>query len=193
MNKFFFFIRKITVAPIVAAILLIVLQIFRPEVFSGWYDFAYSLFFLGALPLLAYPLQRFIPYFKDRGRDGQRYLAMVFAVLGYILGIVTGLIAHAPVDLIIIFAEYLLCGIIIAVVDKGFHKKVSAHACGIIGPIAMFIYHKLYIAAIIGAIVAVFVYISSLKTKRHTPWQLVGGSVIPVIALFAILFVGGLL
>ena len=41
-----------------------------------------GLLFLVVLPLLAYPLQKYIPHFKDSGRDGQRSLAMIFSAAG---------------------------------------------------------------------------------------------------------------
>lgn len=41
---------------------------------------AYSMFFLGVLPLLVYPLQKYIPAYKDKWRERQRNLTIIFAV-----------------------------------------------------------------------------------------------------------------
>lgn len=49
---------------------------------------AYSMFFLGVLPLLAYPLQKYIPAYKDKGCERQRNLTIIFAVAGFTMGCV---------------------------------------------------------------------------------------------------------
>lgn len=188
MDKIYFTIRKITVAPITAAIMLTAFFIFTPEIFQSAFLYVLSLFFLGILPMLAYPMQKYIPPYQNKGRDGQRTLAMIFAVSGYILGIAAGLLAHAPEETLLIYLEYLLSGMVILLFNKCFHKKISGHACGVFAPIGLFIYFKLYICAAIGIVAAVFVYISSLKTKRHTLPQLIGGSIVPFAVLFLISF-----
>ena len=81
--KFYHRVRIFTAAPILASGLLIVLGLQRPEIFSGPAQWLLSLLFLGVLPLLGYPLQPYLPYFKAAGRPGQRTLAMLFAALGY--------------------------------------------------------------------------------------------------------------
>ncbi|MDD6212611.1 MAG: hypothetical protein PUB22_05650 [Clostridiales bacterium] len=111
---------------------------------------------------------------------------MIFAVSGYVLGIAAGLFTHAPKGTLLIYLEYFLSGMIILLFNKCFHKKISGHACGVFALIGLFIYFKLYICAVIGIVIAVFVYTSSLHTKRHTLPQLVGGSIVPFAVLFLI-------
>lgn len=152
-----------------------------------WIDALLGVFFIGILPVLSYPLQRFIPGFKGKGRDGQRSLAMVFSVAGYVIGCILAWIFNAPYTVILIYLDYLLSGILIAVFNKLFHLKASGHACGIVGPIAMLVYFGLFIPAAIGALLTVLVFISSIKMKRHTFLQLVGGSAITVSALLLLL------
>ena len=67
--------------------------------------------------------------------------------------------------------------------------KISGHACGMIGPVMLFIYFKLYIMAMIGLFIAVIVYISSIKMKRHTFYQLLGGSLVPIIAILILILI----
>ena len=155
----------------------------RPEYFGSVWFLAAGIVTLTLLPMLAYPLQRFIPKFKDRGREGQRKLAIIFSAAGYVLGVATVFIFGAPVELKMLFVEYLLCGICILVSDKVFKFKSSGHACGIVGPVAMLIYLGLYVPAAVAAIISVPVYISSVKTKQHTTLQLLVGSIIPVAML----------
>ncbi|MGN0315597.1 MAG: hypothetical protein ACI4EG_12545 [Fusicatenibacter sp.] len=186
MDKIHLTVRKITVAPIMAAAMLTTFFILTPEIFQSAFTYMLSLLFLGILPMMAYPLQKYIPPYKSKGRDGQRTLAMIFAVCGYILGISAGLFTHAPKGTLLIYLEYLLSGTTILLFNKCFHTKISGHACGIFAPIALFIHFKLYICASIGILVAFFVYISSLHTKRHTLPQLIGGSIAPLAALFVL-------
>lgn len=188
MKNIYLTIRKITVAPIMAAVMLVILMFFTPEVFQSTLTFLLSILFLGLLPILAYPMQKYIPSYKDKGREGQRNLAIIFAVAGYVLGIIAGLLTHAPKETIIIYLEYLLSGIFIFIFNKLFHIKISGHACGIFAPIVLFIYFRLYVCAAIGCIIAIFVYVASLKTKRHTLPQLIGGSLIPFLVLLLICF-----
>ena len=183
MNKLSFIIRKITVPPVFAASLLIIAYIIYPHYFGSIWHMLGGLVFLCILPLLAYPLQKYIPHFKDKGRDGQRSLAMIFSAVGYLLGTLVAFITGAPMELKIIYLEYLLCGIAMLVLNKVFKLKASGHACGIVGPVLLMLYFKMYIPAVVGTLLIIPVYVSSLKTKRHTAPQLIGGSFIPLVSL----------
>lgn len=189
-DKICLMIRKITVAPIMADIFLICMIIHIFWVFGDILRWVYCLIFIGVFPLFAYPMQKYIPKFRDKGRRGQRILAMIFAVTGYVLGCLCNLIFSSSVGVWVIFLEYLLSGLIVFIFNKLFKLKISGHACGIAGPIALFLYFGLYVQAVIGMLFFVAVYISSLRIKRHTIWQLLGGSAIPivVIGLLTILF-----
>ena len=145
MDKVFKIIRRFTVPPVFATALLIIVYITHTNYFGSIWHLLGALFFLAALPTLAYPFQRFIPKYKDRGREGQRSLAMIFSFAGYLIGTLTAFIFSAPIELKIIYMEYLLCGIGMILLNKVFKIKASGHACGIVGPVIMFIYFGLYI------------------------------------------------
>ena len=189
MRKVSSVIRKITIPPVFATLLLVAVYVAYPHYFSTIWQLIGSIVFLAVLPTLAYPLQRHIPRFKDRGREGQRTLAMLFSFAGYVLGTLTTFATNAPLQLKIIFVEYLLCGVSMLLFNKAFHLKASGHACGVVGPVILLLYFKLYIPAIIGVVFIVPVYIASLRTKQHTAPQLLGGSVIPVAVLALIMLV----
>lgn len=186
MENMFYFIRKITVPPIFAMAFLLTLYYIHPEYFMSIIQLICGLLFLGVLPLLGYPLQKYIPPFKDKGREGQRSLAMIFSVLGYMLGTISLYTFEASPELHIVYFEYLLCGIVIFIFNKVFRLKASGHACGITGPIVLFIDFKMFIPAIIGSLFVIPVIISSVKTKRHTLAQLVGGCIIAALCLVPI-------
>lgn len=183
MNKVSLLVRKLTVPPIFAALLLIVTYAARPDYYGNVWSLLLGICFLAVLPSLAYPLQKYIPHFKDKGREGQRSLAMLFSGIGYLLGTLTAFIFNAPAELKIIYLLYLFSGLLMIIFNKVLKIEASGHACGIVGPIVLLVYYKLYIPAVIGALFVAAVFVSSIKTKRHTPSQLVIGSIIPIVCI----------
>lgn len=182
MDNVYLFIRRLTVAPIMAAFLLLTLWAARPGIFGGPAGFILSLLFLTVFPLLAYPLQKFIPRYKDKGREGQRSLAMLFAVAGYILGCLSNLLLPSAGGLWIIYLEYLLSGMLILFFNKALHRKISGHSCGAMAPAVIFFYFGLYPAAIAGLAAEALVCLASLRTGRHTAGQLAGGAAVSALA-----------
>ena len=191
MNKLSFFIRKITIPPVFAVVVLLAVYFSYAELVGSVWHMLVGVVFLAILPTLAYPFQKYIPGFKDKGRDGQRSLAMIFSFAGYLLGTLVAFLFQAPVIVKIIYLEYLFCGISMLVFNKVFKLKASGHACGVIGPVLMMAYFKLYIPAAVCALFAIPVFIASVHTKRHTMMQLLGGSVIPLVMLVLVHFIMG--
>lgn len=176
-------IRVLTTAPILALVMLTLLKIYPRDVYDNTSNYVFAVFFLTILPLLAYPLQPFIPKFKDKGREGQRNLAIVMAVVGYVGGIVYSMIIGAKAGLLMIFLTYLISGVLIAVFNKGLKIRASGHACGVAGPIAMLVYFYGAVA-LWGIVVMALVVVSSLLIKRHKISDLILGSIISVAATF---------
>ncbi len=137
MNKIYLIIRKITIPPVFATFLLLLIYFLRPIYFNNTVQFVYSIIFLSIFPVMAYPLQKYITKFKDKGRDGQRTLAMIFSFLGYLAGTVIAFLCSMSIELKIIYLEYLFCGITILVFNKVFKQKASGHACGIVGSVLL--------------------------------------------------------
>ena len=177
------FIRVITIAPMIALWLLLALYFATPEHGIRGLDLALSIVFLVILPVLAYPLQPFIPGFRDGGRKAQRKLAIVTALIGYICGIVYCFMFPVPDVLLVVYLTYFISGVAVAVFSKFTQLKASGHACGVMGPISVAVY---YIGpwALVGLIVYALAFVSSVRMKRHTPTEFIVGSIIPVIAQF---------
>ena len=184
MKKLAKIIRILTVAPAMALVLLLILYLRSPLLFGSPVNFLLSVLFLVIFPLLAYPLQPFIKRFKDKGREGQRILAIYFAVLGYVGGCLSAFILQAPKNIWIIYLTYLFSGILILLFTKLLHFKASGHACGITGPFALLIYFGQPIGWS-GIPVLALAWLSSLTMKRHTNRQLIAGSMIPIAAMEA--------
>ena len=186
MNVLAKIVRILTVAPIMALATLITLFVFNASLFWGTHLFVLAIIFLCILPLLAYPLQPIIPHFKDKGREGQRNLAMIFAVSGYVLGCLTNLFLSASPALWFIYLSYLFSGALIVLTNKLLKLRASAHACGIVGPTALLMYFGVLFAFIPGIILYLGALWASVRMKRHTWQQFIGGAIIPI-AVIALL------
>jgi hypothetical protein len=138
--------------------------------------------FLVSIPLLAYPLQPFFRKFKDGGREGQRKLAMYFAVAGYVGGLIFAIASGANKDVLVIYIAYLISGSLVALINKMLHFRASGHACGVAGPFLLLIYFGQPIGYL-GIGVLVITWLASLYMKRHTWPQLLAGNMIPFISL----------
>lgn len=180
-------IRVLTIAPVMALLTLTLLFRLRPAVFHGALPYVLSLLFLVALPVLGYPLQPFLPYFKHRGREGQRNLAMLMAMLGYIAGLVYAVAVGVTIHLLVIYLTYFLSGVGVFVFNKLFHIRASGHACGVAGPVALLVYF-FGAPALGGLLLLALVFYASLQMKRHTLAQLIIGSFLSVCALLVSAF-----
>ncbi|WMJ77510.1 MULTISPECIES: hypothetical protein [unclassified Sedimentibacter] len=181
-NKFAKIIRVITVVPVMALITLSILYRLQPNIFQETSQYIISIIFFIVLPLSAYPLQLVLPKYRNKGREGQRNLAIITGVLGYLFGIVFVLCYHTTKELLMIYLVYFLSGIGILVFNKIFKIRASGHAAGIAAPILILIYF-IGIKALVSVCVLALVYWASIKTKRHTVPQLLWGSVIPIFAI----------
>lgn len=192
MNKTAKTIRVLTVAPVMALVMLLTLYLHSPLLFGSRANFAFSVLFLVVFPLLGYPLQPLIKKYKDKGREGQRMLAIDFAVSGYIGGCLSAMLLHAPKSVWIIYLSYLFSGILVMLTNKFFHFKASGHACGVAGPFALLAYFGQSLG-FWGIPVLALVFLSSLQMKRHTVLQLICGTVIPIVALGIVIMASSLI
>ena len=176
-------IRVATIPSVAASLSLCVMYAYDSALIGSAWNFVLTLFFLGVMPMLAYPLQPYVPHFKDKGREGQRNLAMIFAFVGYLLGCLVSLFLTTPEFLWIFYLDYLLSGIGIILFNKVFHLRASGHGCGVAGPIACLAYLGIYPALIVGIPLYAASFWASIKMKRHTWQQFIGGSLIPIVTL----------
>ena len=176
------FIRAVTVPPVMALMLLIVLYFTKEEFFGTTQNLILAIVFLVVLPFLAYPLQPLIPGFRGKGREGQRNLALWMASLGYICGIVTALFMPVSKYLLIIYLTYLFSGVSLVLLNKVFKVRASGHACGVAGPIFSLIFF-LGPWVLFGILLLAAVYWASLSMNRHDKSELLIGTTVPTYAL----------
>ncbi len=174
-------IRILTVAPIMAGIMVTLLYVKEPLYYASPFHFAAAIFFLVLMPLLAYPVAWIVPKIKAKGREGERTLAIVFAVTGYVLGTVFSLVFGGAAVETAVYLTYLLSGVAIALFSFVFHIKGSGHACGVSGPVAILSFF-LGLPYLCGYLLLGAVCRASVALKRHTRAQLVLGSAVPILA-----------
>ncbi|WP_352419357.1 hypothetical protein [Proteiniborus sp.] len=178
----------LSVVPIIALALLTTLFKQHSYIFNNsfkWYIVA--IIFLFIMPISAYGLKYIIPKYKDKGRDGERKLAFIMGVMGYIIGTIVCILFNAPKSLTTIFLSYLLSGVVLTFVNKVVKLKASGHACGVSGPMTLFIYfvgRKGWYALIMLPIV----FWSRIKMGRHTIKELFAGTFVGIISTSIVIF-----
>lgn len=175
-------IRIITVPPIMILGLIIILSSLRTDIFQNKAQIIISILFLGILPILAYPLQPIVPKFKDKGREGQRELAFILNIVGYILAVIIGYFMRVDSNLQFIYNTYLISVILLTILNKGFHIRASGHACSATGPLLFLVYFIGFKAIIPCIIVGCGTIWASLTLKRHTKIDIAMGTLTCILA-----------
>lgn len=167
-------IRVISVPPVMITLLIIILYFGKNEYFRNPQEMFVSIALLGFVPVLAYPLQRFVPGLKDKGREGQRKLAFIANLMGYTAALIWSILAKVEEGLSLVCFTYFISVVILSVCNM-FHFKVSGHACSFTGPLILLVYSFGWKMIIPCIIIALIVAWSSIVLKRHTVKQLIGG------------------
>ncbi len=181
-------IRIITIAPIIAAISLLLIWSYNDDVFRSYNSLIACLLFVVILPVLSYPLQKVIPTYKNEGRKGQRDLAIIVSMISAMTGLWWATVNSFSNESKLIISSYLLASIFIYLFSKYTTINASGHACGTTGPI---IYLLFFIGqwAWLGILVLIVVYWSSMKMKRHTIEELLYGSFCALMAFILAYFI----
>lgn len=173
----------ISVVAVYALIVTSVLFIAAPDIFGGrvlWY--LTVLICISFVPVLAYPLSLIIPAVHKNGRDGQRKLAFVLALCGYVAGFIVILAFHPPVAVSFILLTYFISGVLLSLINKVLKIKASGHSCGVTAPTFFLIIYlgPLYLPVLL---ILPIVYWSRLTLGRHTIIQLLLGSCVSLVAM----------
>jgi len=129
------------------------------------------------IPLAAYPISLAVPSIREKGRTGQRNLALVLTLAGYALGMAGVLSGLLPQDANLILTIYFASGALLVLFNKALHIKASGHACGFFAPIILSLWlygpRALWFILLLPA-----VYWARLREKQHRLDELAWGSVI---------------
>lgn len=175
-------IRVLSVPPVMVTVLLLLLNRWKPYFFRTRTEIFISIFWLGIVPVLAYPMQKILPHWKQKGREGQRKLAFFFSMAGYSAAFVWSLAAGVGKEIQLICSTYFLSVVLLIICNKGFHFRASGHACSVTGPLLLLVYFVGWKSILPCVAAAALIVWSSLVLKRHTCRELAGGAVACVIA-----------
>ena len=89
-QKFAQAVRILTTPPVFSALMCTLLYVLVPGSFASLGHYLLAIVCLSLLPVLAYPVSYLIPALRRGGRKTQRNLALVFSVLGYLIGFRAG-------------------------------------------------------------------------------------------------------
>ncbi len=187
------FIRVVTIPPVMVAVLIVLLSVFRPDVITSLSQSLWSIFFLSVVPTIAYPLSVMIPSVRAKGRAGQRSLAMYLSVAGYLGGCIYGTVAEVGKYLAMIFATYMISVILLLTLNKACRIKASGHACSLTGPIALMCYFLGAWWIAVGIVLYAVILWASVKMGRHTIKEFLWGSASCLVAWALVLAVGAFL
>lgn len=175
-------VRVVSIPPLMVAVILVLLWFFRPELFTAQSQLWLSECFLSLFPILAYPLSAVIPSIRQKGRDGQRNLAMYLSAAGYLCAVLYGIFSGCTEGLRIIHLTYLLSVVLLLILNKLLRIRASGHACSVSGPILLLCLYIGVIGAFTGILIWTVIFWASLKIKRHTPKEYLIGSAVPIVA-----------
>lgn len=187
MQKLAKVLRVVTLPPIMALLSFTIIFLVKPDIFGSWVHYFLSLVFLVIFPLFAYPLQLFLPPFKNQGRKGQRNLAIIMSILGYVFSVGYAFVFHVPLGLKELLLSYLISGALVGLISKATNVKASGHACGVAGPIVYLIYFLGW-WYVFGVLLLLIVCWASIKTKRHNRKEFLFGSMIPLLGFSLAVF-----
>jgi membrane-associated phospholipid phosphatase len=177
-EKFAEAVRILSAPPMVALYLMLILWFGNTGVFVDTASFVVSIVCLFVLPFLAYPIHAAIPKLRAKGRDLQRKMAFAFNLVGYIA---FGIYAYATYQtpLYRTYAlTYVFTVVILTIVNKAFKFKASGHAATATSPATYLAPFYAPASVILGIAFLILVAWSSLKMKRHTLSQFIGGIII---------------
>ena len=185
MNKLAKIVRIITVAPIMALVLCSVL-LASGDAYNGLYMYFVCLFCLGVLPALSYVIEAKTHFVAKRhpdmsSRECMRRLAIYMSNLGYIALTVVVYVTRQPALLKEMALTYLFSGMLIYIFSIILSIDASGHSCGFIGPVTFLAYNVSWWFLLLLPLFFILAW-SSLKLKRHTPFQVALGAVIPVLS-----------
>lgn len=171
----------LSIPPLDALVLDVLILANWPERFRGQVGWFFLLFIcLCLVPVLAYPVAWLIPSIRKKGRDGERKLAFPFTLAGYLLGLLSLVfLPDPPQTVCMVLLAYFFSAALLSIMNGLVHIKASGHACATVAPLLMLLYFSggslwplmLLIPAVFWA---------RLRLKRHTPADLVWGSLMGV-------------
>lgn len=167
--------RIITVPPLLALLLITYLYFGAEGYFNSPIEALIVILCIVVCPIIAYPICFIVPALRRGGREKERSMAFITTTIGYFFLFPTILFAGITTSLSVICLTYFLSVIFLLIFNK-LGLRASGHACGVFGPLLVFIYAggSYMIAPVI--ILSAMTIWSSLILGRHSLKELLFGA-----------------
>lgn len=170
-------IRIITIPPIEALVMLLILYRLKQEEFGNLGNLLMAVLFLTVIPICSYPIAS-----RKRGkqdmRNNQRNMAFIFNFLSYLAAMLIGYCVGCTRMLQWILNGYFLAVLILTIVNKVFKIRASGHACSCTFPYLILSYYFGGYVTVICLILYLAEFWASFELKRHTIKEFLGGTIV---------------
>lgn len=184
-------IRIITLPPVIALAALLTLWFVKGFFNTSW-ELIVGIVCLTVLPSLAYAVQPLVKSLRQNKREGQRKLAVIFSVAGYLICNLVAWFTPSTDKLKIFYLTYLLSATAIFLYGKCFGIKCSGHASGLCGPIA-FLGCFVNVWILFAEILIIPLIWASTNIKQHSIAEMALGALVPVVSMALSFIVFGVL
>lgn len=170
-------IRIITIPPIEALAMLLILYRLKQEEFGNLGNLLMAVLFLSVIPICSYPIASRKREKKDM-RNNQRNMAFIFNFLSYLAAMLIGYYVGCTRMLQWILNGYFLAVLILTIVNKVFKIRASGHACSCTFPYLILSYYFGGYVTVICLILYLAEFWASVELKRHTTKEFLGGTIV---------------
>lgn len=180
-NSFAKLIRIITVPPILALSMLLILRYEFGDRFASIPALWGAILCLTVIPACAYPAAAIWKGKEADTRSRQRKLAFVLNLLGYAGALLLSVITSRRQMLLAVTSAYLIAVLLLTLLNKVFHIKASGHACSCVLPFLFLMYWLGPKAAVLCVLIYLAELWASVSLKRHTVREFLLGSAVALI------------
>ena len=181
-------IRMITIPPIEALVMLLLLYGLKRDEFRTLGNLLMAILFLTVIPICSYPIAA-MKKNQEEHRNNQRKMAFIFNFVSYLAAMLIGYLVGCSRMLQGIFNAYFLAVMILTIINKGFKIRASGHACSCTLPYLILSYCLGCGAAVICMIFYLAEFWSSIELKRHTVKEFLLGSAVACLVFVGIVFI----
>ena len=182
-------IRMITIPPIEALVMLLILYGLKREEFGTPGKLFLAILFLTVIPICSYPIAARKKNPEEK-RNDQRKMAFIFNFASYLAAMLIGYCVGCSGMLQWIFNDYFLAVMILTIVNKGFKVRASGHACSCTLPYLIISYCLGWIPAVICMVFYLAEFWASVELKRHTVKEFVLGSEVACLVFLVTVWIG---
>lgn len=172
-------VRVITVPPILATAMLVILYRSFGKEFASTAEMIMGILCLAVLPACAYPIAGAKKSQPD-ARENQRRVAFILNFAGYLAALLLGIILKYPKMLLSVFWAYFIAVLILIFVNKETHLRASGHAASCVLPYLVLSYWMGGWSGLLCICLYGIEFWASVELKRHTAQEFLVGSLAAV-------------